>query len=167
MLRPLSQYGRPALPIDSGFETLNVCLAGPDAPVSGTSEVVLRPLTTLPSRELHVQTWRLAASVSPDRKPKRTIAPRVYGLVREAIQGTRSAKKDTVKDRDPMFVRPIQRLAVIRSFSPELATLHVKTPEQAGRICEACSVVAQRCTAIQAQLAKKFFDAHLAGKAAM
>jgi hypothetical protein len=146
------------------FETLNVCLAGPDAPVSNTPEVVLRPLTTLPSPELQVQTWRLAASVSPDGKPTRTIAARVCGLVRKAIQGSTPAKKDTVKDRDPMFTRPVLRLSKIRSFRPDLACLHVKTPEQAGRISEACTVVAQRCIAIQAQLAKNFPDAHLTGQ---
>jgi hypothetical protein len=137
------------------FETLNVCLAGADAPVSITPEIVLRPLTTLPSPELQAQTWRLAATLSPDKKPTRTISARVTRMVKEAITPCEPAKEPK-PEKDFMFVRPIQRLARIDSFRPDLACLHVQSFVQGCNIHMACAEVARRCRAVQEQLEQKF-----------
>jgi hypothetical protein len=137
------------------FETLNVCLAGPEAPGSSTPEIVLRPLTTLPSPELQAQTWRLAASMSPDKKPTRTIAARVTRMVKEALTPPEPAKEPK-PEKDVMFVRPIQRLARIDSFRPDVACLHVQSFVQGCNIHMACAEVARRCRAVQEQLEQKF-----------
>ena len=118
-------------------------------------EIVLRPLTTLPDPALQAQTWRLAASVSPDKKPTRTIAARVTRMVKEALGGKRK-KNGHLPDAEPMFVRPIQRLARIDTFRADLAVSHVDSPAQATRIIAACRVVVERCQQIQAQLEAKF-----------
>jgi hypothetical protein len=81
-------------------------------------------------------------------------------MVREAVNGQKDGTtngKDS--EKDVMFTRPISRLSRIRSFSPELATLHVKTAGQALAIATSCQIVIQRCTQTQAQLAKMFPDA--------
>jgi len=144
------------------YETLASTLADSDTPLPETTpEIVLRPLTSLPAPELQRETWRLAASLSPDKKPTRTITARVTRLVREAVNGQKGDPAKNVKgsEKDVMFTRPISRLSRIRSFSPELATLHVKTPGQALAIATAYAIVAERCTQIQAQLATMFPDA--------
>lgn len=138
------------------YETLNACLAGSDTPVPATvPEIVLRSLTTLPGSELQAQTWRLAASVSPDKKPTRTIAARVARMVKDVISGD-AKKNGHAKDAEPMFVRPIRRLARINTFRPDLAVLHVDSPVQATKIIADCRIVASRCCAIEKHLNEKF-----------
>jgi hypothetical protein len=104
---------------------------------------------------LQAQTWRLAASVSPDKKPTRTIASRVARLVKSAING-KAKKNGHAKDAEPMFVRPIQRLARIRTFRPDLAVSHVDSPVMATKIIADCRLVAERCKAIETQLEARF-----------
>jgi hypothetical protein len=140
------------------YETLvqSTGAPGSDTPISETvPEIVLRPLTTLPDPDLQAQTWRLAASVSPDKKPTRTIAARVTRMVKEAL-GRKPKKNGHLPDAEPMFVRPIQRLARIDTFRADLAVSHVDSPAQATRIIAACRVVVERCQQIQAQLEAKF-----------
>lgn len=137
------------------FETLAVTTGAPDSdtPVPETvPEVVLRPLTTLPDPALQAQTWRLAASASPEGKPSRTIAARVTRIVKDAINGVKHRKVP----RDVMFVRPIQRLAKVNSFRADLAVSHVDSAAQATRIIAACRVVSERCHKIEEQLEAKF-----------
>jgi hypothetical protein len=141
------------------YQTLVQSSGAPDSdtPIPETvPEIVLRPLSTLPSPDLQGQAWRLCASVSPDKKPTRTIAARVTRMVKEAIDGVKRKKNGHAKDPEPMFVRPIQRLARIRSFRPDLAISHVDSPTAATRIIADCRVVAERCQQIQAQLEAKF-----------
>ena len=136
------------------FETLNATLAGSDTPVPETTpEIVLRPLTTLPSSELQAETWRLAASLSPNGRPTRTVSARVVRLVREAIEPEHKEAK--TPDRDPMFVRPVQRLSKT-AFNPELATLHVTGAAQATNIIKACEIVEDRCRQIIDHLNQRF-----------
>ena len=138
------------------YETLNATLAGSDTPVSETvPEIVLRPLTTLPSSELQRETWRLAANLSPDKKPTRTIAARVTRMVKEALTPPEPAKEPK-PEKNVMFVRPIQRLARIDSFRPDLACLHVQSFVQGCNIHAACAEVARRCRAVQEHLEQKF-----------
>jgi len=140
------------------YETLvqSTGAPGSDTPIhENVPEIVLRPLTTLPDPALQAQTWRLAASVSPDKKPTRTIAARVTRMVKDALGG-KSKKNGHLPDAEPMFVRPIQRLARIDTFRPDLAVSHVNSPAQATRIIAACRVVVERCQQIQAQLEAKF-----------
>jgi len=144
------------------YETLWSTLADSDTPVSETTpEIVLRPLTSLPDPDLQKETWRLAASLSPDKKPTRTITARVTRMIREAVNGQkgRMAKNTEHSEKDVMFTRPISRLSRIRSFTPELACLHVKTPGQALSIATACQIVAERCSACCVVLEKMFPDA--------
>src|SRR5262249_8462603 len=91
----------------------------------------------------------------------RTIMARVTRMVREAVDGQKGStpKNDKGSEKDVTFTRPISRLSRIRSFTPELATIHVKTPGQALSIATACQIVAERCTQIQDQVAKMFPDA--------
>ena len=138
------------------FESLNAALAGSDTPVSETTpEIVLRPLTTLPSPELQAETWRLAASLSPDQTPTRTITARVTRMVKEAIEPCQPAKEPK-PEKDVMFTQPIQRLARIESFRPDVACLHVKSFVQGYNIHLACAEVVRRCRAVQEQLEQKF-----------
>jgi hypothetical protein len=76
-------------------------------------------------------------------------------VILEAINGV-EREKPPVKDKDVMFVRPIQRLAKIDSFRPDLGCLHVNNAAQATRIIKACRVVSERCQQIQAQAEAKF-----------
>jgi hypothetical protein len=141
------------------YETLVQSTGAPnsDTPVPETiPEIVLRPLTTLPDPALQAQTWRLAASVSPDKKPTRTIAARVTRIVKDAINGVKHKKNGHSKDAEPMFVRPIQRLARIRTFRPDLAVSHIGSPVVATKIIADCRVVAERCGAIERTLNEKF-----------
>lgn len=138
------------------FETLNVCLAGSNTPVPETTpEIVLRPLSRLPGDELKAQTWRLAATLSPDKKPTRTIAARVTRMVKEALTPPEPATEPK-PEKDVMFLRPIQRLARIDSFRPDLACLHVQSFVQGCNIHAACAEVGRRCRAVQEQLEQKF-----------
>jgi hypothetical protein len=140
------------------YETLAQSTGAPDSdtPIAETvPEVVLRPLTTLPDPDLQAQTWRLAASVSPNRKPTQTIATRVTQIVRAAINGAKHHKTPAA-EKDVMFVRPIQRLAKVDSFRADLAVSHVDSPAQATRIIAACRLVADRCHQIEDQLEAKF-----------
>jgi hypothetical protein len=137
------------------FETLAASTGAPDSdtPVpENIPEVVLRPLTTLPGPELQGETWRLAAKLSPDGKPTRTVAAKVCRLVRTALDP--NARQP--KDRETMFVRPIQRLAKVSTFNPSLATMHVTNAAQATRIIYACQVIRDRCLAITTELEKRF-----------
>jgi hypothetical protein len=137
------------------YQTLNASLTGSSTPVPETTpEIVFRPLTTLPSSELQKETWRLAATLSPDKKPTRTIASRVARLVKDAIEP--AGKKTMAAERDPMFVRPIQRLAKVNSFDPGLAVTHVTSHTQATRIIHDCETVASRCQQIVDQLNRRF-----------
>jgi hypothetical protein len=98
------------------FETLALTTGAPDSatPIVETiPEIVLRPLTTLPDKALQAQTWRLAASVSPDKKPTRTIAAKVTRMVKDAIKGAKR-EKTTTKEKDVMFVRPIGQIVSLR-----------------------------------------------------
>jgi hypothetical protein len=117
-------------------------------------EIVLRPLSTLPDKNLQAQTWRLAAKVSPEGKPTRSIASRVVRLVKDAISPAPKAERKS--DAEPMFIQSVQRLAKIDSFRPDLAVSHVTDAEQAMRISEAGAIVASRCYEIRAQLANRF-----------
>jgi hypothetical protein len=140
------------------YETLVQSTGAPDSdtPIAETvPEIVLRPLTTIPHPELQAQTWRLTASVSPDKKPTRTIAARVARMVKDAIDGD-SKKNGHAKYPEPMFVRPIQRLAKIDTFRADLAVAHVDSTVQATRIVTACRIVAARCREIEARLTMKF-----------
>ena len=74
-------------------------------------------------------------------------------MVREAIEPERKERK--TRDRDPMFVRPVQRLAKT-AFNPELATLHVTSAVQATNIIKACEVVRDRCREIIDHLNQRF-----------
>jgi hypothetical protein len=107
-------------------------------------------LSRLPGDELKAQTWRLAATLSPDKKPTRTIASRVVRLVKDALEP--AEKERRAEDRDPMFVRPIQRLAKVNSFYPGLAVTHVTSHAQVTRIIHDCQTVASRCQQIVNQL---------------
>jgi len=139
------------------FESLATTLADSDTPVpADVPEIVVRPLGQLGGDELRVQTWRLAASLSPDKRPTRTIAARIAGLVREAIEPAGGNQKPTKSY--PVFTAPIQRLAKISSFEPSVSVLHVKTPEQGRRIHEACERVVAMCRQVEDQLCKKFPD---------
>jgi hypothetical protein len=143
------------------YETLSATLADSDTPVRETvAEITLRPLVTLPSPELQKETWRLAANLSPDKQPTRTITARVARMVTEAVDGPKPAK-GPAKESDVMFVRPIQRLSRIPSFNPQVACLHVKTPEQARAIVGACETVVSRCAQISSHLNRQFPDVHL------
>ncbi len=135
------------------YESLNATLAGGDAPGPETPEIVLRPLSQLPGDELKAETWRLAASLSPNGQPTRTIAARVTRLIKSVIA---PSTKEPKGDRDPMFTRPILRLAKVNSFDPGLAVTHVTTPAQATRIVHACQTVAGRCQQIVDQLNQRF-----------
>jgi hypothetical protein len=144
------------------YENLSATLSDSDTPVLDTvPEIVLRPLTTLPAPELQRETWRLAASLSPDKKPTRTVTARIVRMVREAVNGTKdsTSKNGHGSEKDVMFTRPVCRLSRIRSFTPEFATLHVKTAGQALSIATACQIVAERCQACYAMLEKMFPDA--------
>jgi hypothetical protein len=140
------------------FETLsaNAELTGTPAPPDTIGEIVLRPLCALPGGdEIKAQTWRLAALLSPEGRPTRTIAARISRLVRSALGGKTRDKKGA-QARDVMFVRPIQRLAVCPSFDPQITCLHVRSPEQAVCIIASCQTVADRCRQIEEVLAQKF-----------
>ena len=138
------------------YQTLNVCLANSDTPVPETTpEIVLRPLTTLPSSELQKETWKLASKLSPNGQPTRTISARVTRMVKEAITPSEPVKEPK-PEKDVMFVRPIQRLARIDSFRPDVACLHVQSFVQGCNIHMACAEVARRCRAVQEQLEQKF-----------
>ena len=70
-----------------------------------------------------------------------------------------TSKQKALPARELMFIRPIQRLSRIDNFDVNVCLLHVKTSEEAKNISHACSVVADRCKAIQAKLGERFPDA--------
>jgi hypothetical protein len=126
-------------------------------------EVVLRPISQLPDNDLQGQVWRLVSLVSPEgRTPTHATAAKVVRLIRETLKGpeTRTAPAKPLPERELMFVRPVQRLAKIDTFDVNICLLHVKSPEQAENIAHACSIVVERCRAIQKQLDEKFPHGH-------
>ena len=120
-------------------------------------EVVLRPISALPDPDLQSQAWRLAASVSPEGRPTHTTTAKITRLIRESIEGD---SKRALPAREQSFTLPVQRLAKIDSFDINVCLLHIKTPEQAERISNACAVVADRCHQVRDQLQTRFPDAH-------
>jgi hypothetical protein len=136
-----------------------------DTPLSpGTAEIVLRPISQLPEGDLQGQVWRLVSMVSPKGKtPTHSTCAKVVRLVRETISGAQPPGEQTssraLPAREQSFTLPVQRLAKIDSFDINVCLLHVKTPEQAERISNACTVVARRCEAVRDQLQTRFPDA--------
>jgi hypothetical protein len=126
-----------------------------------TSELVLRPISALPTGDLQAQAWRLSASVSPKGRPTHTTTAKVTRMIRESIEGD---SKRATSARELMFTRPISRLAAIDTFDVNVCLLHVKDSAQAERISHACAVVGDRCTQIQAKLNERFPDARLTSK---
>jgi hypothetical protein len=118
-------------------------------------ELTLRPISQLTSGDLQSQAWRLSAMVAPAGKaPSHTVTAKVVRMIREATEG--EGRKRELPAREQMFTRPISRLAKIDTFDVNVCLLHVKNPEQAGRISHACAVVAERCAQIQAKLDERF-----------
>ena len=121
-------------------------------------ELTLRPISQLPSGDLQSQAWRLSSLVAPEGKaPSHSVTAKVSRIIREATEGE---SKRALPSRELMFTRPISRLAKIDTFDVNVCLLHVKTPEQAKNIAHACSIVAERCRAIQKQLDEKFPHGH-------
>jgi hypothetical protein len=133
------------------------------------AEITLRPISQLPDPDLQSQVWRLVSLASPDGKPTHTICAKVVRLIKETLNeaqhgGNGDSSAKALPPRETMFVRPIQRLSRIDNFDPDIAVLHVKDPEQARRIVEACETVIARCAQIETKLAKKF-PSHVTGSA--
>ncbi len=129
--------------------------ADSDTPLpKNVPELTLRPISQLPSADLQSQVWRLSAKVAPEGKaPSHTVTAKVSRMIRDCTQG--EAKRASPA-RELMFTRPISRLAKIDNFDADICCLHVKDSAQAERISHACSIVADRCTQIQAKLDERF-----------
>ena len=118
-------------------------------------ELTLRPISQLPSSDLQSQAWRLSTMVAPEGKaPSHTVTAKVSRMIREATEG--EGRKRALPAREQMFTRPISRLAKIDNFDVNVCLLHVKTPEQAQNISDACAIVADRCQQIVDQLTRRF-----------
>ena len=119
-------------------------------------ELMLRPISRLPAGDLQSQAWRLASLVAPEGKvPSHTVTAKVTRMIREVTDGEQGHKR-ALPDREQPFTRPIVRLSKIDSFNADVCLLHVKSPEQAGRISHACEVVVKRCNEIMEQLKQRF-----------
>jgi hypothetical protein len=129
-----------------------------DTPVSPQiPEGVLRPLVALPTEELQAQGWRLAAKISPAGRPTPTITRKVARMVRESIGALKTAPSPK---RELMFVRPIHRLAQLKTFRSDLACSHVTKAAQARGIDQACETVINQCREVQAHLRRRFPNAY-------
>jgi hypothetical protein len=86
----------------------------------GTPEAVVRPVSTLPSPDLQLSTWKLIEAVSPERGPTQPIASKVCRAIKNAIEpdcsgnGHKPRQREHT-ERETPFLRPVLRLALCLS----------------------------------------------------
>jgi hypothetical protein len=129
---------------------------------ANTSEAVVRPVSTLPSPELQVQTWRLVQAVSPERGPTQPLASKVVRTIKNAIEppGTNGTghkpRKREHPTREQSFISPVRRLSADKGFDAHLVTSHVEKFAQALSTFTACRIMADRCLSCCDILSKRF-----------
>jgi hypothetical protein len=129
---------------------------------ANTSEAVVRPVSTLPSPELQVQTWRLVQAVSPERGPSQPIASKVCRVIKNAIEpsgskgnGHKPRKKEHT-ERETPFLRPVIRLVNWPNFSASLVVSHIEKLPSAMTSYTACERMIERCESVRSALAERF-----------
>jgi hypothetical protein len=139
-----------------------------------TKPTVIRPIAALPSTELQTACWSLVRAVSPARDPTQPLVSKVCRLVRNCLEDagengdsedcsgrTHSGGYQRRRQREPTgrelaFSAPVIRLGTWSGFNAEVIISHIDQAQNARTLYKACAVVAQRCQAVQQQLAIHF-----------
>jgi hypothetical protein len=128
----------------------------------GTQEAVVRPVSSLPSPELQVQTWRLVQAVSPERGPSQPLVSKIVRQVKNAIEadgingnGHKPRKKEHT-ERETPFLRPVIRLVNWPNFNASLVVSHIEKLPSAMTSYIACSRMIERCESVREVLAQRF-----------
>jgi hypothetical protein len=125
---------------------------------ANTSEAAVRPVSTLPSPKLQLETWKLIKAASGKRGPTQPIASKICRVIKNAIEleqgngnGSGNGHKPRQRehtDRETPFLRPVQRLATYKSFDAGLVTRtwrNYRMPGMFTRLARKWSAVADRC----------------------
>ena len=134
---------------------------GVDLPAN-TSEVVVRPVSTLPSPELQVQAWRLVQAASSKAGPTSTVSSKVCRVIKNALEpegsngAGRKPRKREHPTREQSFISPVRRLSAYQGFDANLVTSHVEKFSNALSAFTACRIMADRCLSCCAILADRF-----------
>ena len=128
----------------------------------GTQEAVVRPVSSLPSPELQVQTWRLVQAASPERGPSQPLASKVVRVIKNAIEsegcgnnGHKRRRRDH-PPREVAFIGPIRRLSAYGGFDAAIAASHVEKLGSALAIITACRIMTNRCQEVESVLIQRF-----------
>jgi hypothetical protein len=139
----------------------------------GTTEAVIRPIASLPGKDLQAVCWQLAESLAPSRGVTQPLVSRLCRVVRNCLEGVdedggnespllngahHNPKRRGAEspEREAPFVRPILRLSAWSGFSIELVCSHANHLETARTLYLACGVMIQRCSLVQHRLASDF-----------
>ena len=129
---------------------------------ANTSEVVVRPVSTLPSPELQVQAWRLVQAASSKAGPTSTVSSKVCRVIKNALEpegsngAGRKPRKREHPTREQSFISPVRRLSAYQGFDANLVTSHVEKFSNALSAFTACRIMADRCLSCCAILADRF-----------
>jgi hypothetical protein len=144
--------------------------AGAELP-PGTTEAVIRPISTLPDdADLKSAVWEFVEAIAPECGPTSPLVERVCRTIKNALDGVtddnpdtragrhdgpRSARLPGSPQRETPFVRPVQRLAAWSGFSVEIIVSTV-SPPSAATVFKACGTLAERCKLVQERLAANY-----------
>jgi hypothetical protein len=140
----------------------------------GTTEAVIRPISSLPGDELQAACWQLATELAPERGPTQPLVSKLCRVVRNCLDGVdeqdnhtpysrsefvhtgpRKARSVSSPEREVPFVRPVERLAAWSGFSVEIVVSNVKPPS-ALTVFKACGTLALRCKLVQERLVANY-----------
>jgi hypothetical protein len=143
---------------------------------ANVTEAAMRPLTTLPQdNELRESCWEWISCVAPDCPPTSRLVGRVCAVVRECLESDPDEnpseshsseragfmhlgprEKKSASEPDAPFIRPLLRMSSYQNFSIDLVISHVDRFESAKSLYEACTIMAERCSACCDVLAQRF-----------
>jgi hypothetical protein len=129
----------------------------------GTTEAVIRPLSSLPGdATLRVACWELARIMSPKCGPTQPLVSRLCRTIRNVIdqveEPSQTPRKRSAESlqRETPFVRPLLRLSSWQGFSLELVLSHAEKLDSAKSLYQACDTMRERCRLVQERLAANY-----------
>jgi hypothetical protein len=149
--------------------------AGAELP-AGTTESVVRPISTLPDdADLKSAVWEFVEAIAPECGPTSPLVERVCRSIKNALDGVaedaqqdtsneragrhdgpRSARLPGSPSRERAFVAPLLRLSSWQGFSLELVLSHADKLESAKSLYHACDVMRERCGYVCERLAASY-----------
>jgi hypothetical protein len=136
----------------------------------GTTEAVIRPISSLPGEELQAACWQLVESIAPECGPTQPLVSRICRTIKNALDGVeeggeqsgaralfhycaaRKARLIESPPRELPFTGAVRRLANWSGFSVELVVAGVNKVPNVENLYQACSTMRERCRLVQERL---------------